>query len=59
LNASVNPNGTTTGVEFWYGTTPSLGSYAYYGLIGAGTANVAVSQSVTGLSCGTQYYFTA
>lgn len=52
LNATVNPNGSNTSVTFHYGaqTTSSVG-------IGSGTSLVPVSQSVSGLSCGTQYAF--
>ncbi|REJ85131.1 MAG: hypothetical protein DWQ36_14715 [Acidobacteria bacterium] len=59
LNASVDPNGSSTTVFFDYGTTPGLGSTVTHGGIGSGTSPVSTPQSLTGLSCGTQYYFRA
>jgi LPXTG-motif cell wall-anchored protein len=63
LEGSVNPNGLTTTVTFVYGTSPLLSSgntsvTATQSPLTAGTANVAVSNSVTGLPVGTYFYRT-
>lgn len=57
LNGTVNPNGLPTDVWFRYGTTPSYGSATPMQSIGSGTSSISVSQSLTGLSPSTTYYF--
>ena len=57
LKGTVNPNGTATSVYFEYGTTTSYGSTTAPQSIGSGTNNVAVSQGIAGLICGTVYHF--
>ena len=57
LNASVNPNGSSTTVYFDYGLTTGYGSTVNHGNIGSGTSPVNVAKPVTGLSCGTLYHF--
>jgi hypothetical protein len=60
LNGTVNPNGTSTTAAFEYGLTTSYGSIVpATPAPGSGTAPIAVSASVTGLSCNTQYHFRA
>jgi hypothetical protein len=60
LNASVNPEGTATTVQFVYGTSPTLASgttTTSSQSIGSGTSAVAVTAPITGLTTGTKYYF--
>ncbi len=59
LNATVNPNGgEVSKCEFEYGTTIAYGSTASCAsLPGSGTAPVAVSAAVTGLTANTTYHF--
>jgi hypothetical protein len=58
LNGVVNPNGTTTSVNFFYGTTPgSLGSQVQVPGSFSGSSSVSVSATLTGLSDNTQYFF--
>ena len=57
LNASVNPNGATTTVEFQYGRTSSYGSTTSTQNIGSGSNPVAVSASISGLTRGRTYHF--
>jgi hypothetical protein len=58
LNGTANPHGTATSAWFEYGTSPTLATFTATGqqAVGAGSANVAVSQPVSGLSEGTTYY---
>jgi hypothetical protein len=58
LNATVNPNGSSTSGTFQFGTSP-YGSNTKTISVGSGTSNVAISQQVQNLKCGTQYHFTA
>jgi glycosidase len=58
LNATVNPGGVATTVQFQYGVAPNqLTLITSSTAIGSGTSNVAVSANVTGLSANTTYYF--
>ncbi len=57
LNATVNPNGSSTTVYFQWGTTAAYGSQTTYQFIGSGTGAVSLSFPLTGLSPGTTYYY--
>ena len=58
LNGTVNPNGSSTTALFDYGLTISYGSQATASPVpGSGTAPVAVSAAITGLTCNTPYRF--
>jgi sugar lactone lactonase YvrE len=59
LNGTVNPEGSKTTYYFEYGTTEAYGTKIPLtsALVGSGTKNVAVSQTPTGLSKGTEYHF--
>lgn len=59
LNGTVNPNGAATTYQFEYGTSTGYGSTAPAspGSAGSGSAAVAESASLTGLSAGTVYHF--
>jgi subtilisin family serine protease/streptogramin lyase len=59
LNGIVNPHGSETSYQFEYGTTTSYGSKApaSFKLVGSGTKDVKVSQSISGLKPGTTYHF--
>lgn len=60
LNGSVNPNGASTTAYFDYGTSQgNLNQTVTYGSVGSGSSNVTISSGLTGLTCGTQYYFQA
>lgn len=58
LGATVNPNGSTTNCTIEYGTTTAYGRSAPCAPApGAGTAPVAVSASLSGLTVDTTYHF--
>ncbi|HET8862223.1 MAG TPA: S8 family serine peptidase [Solirubrobacterales bacterium] len=59
LNGAVNPKGAATSYYFEYGKTTSYGSKVPLSpkAIGAGASDVAVSQTLTGLSKGTTYHY--
>jgi subtilase family serine protease len=59
LGGTVNPNGSDTHIWFQYGTSSSLSGSTSTAQqdIGAGTANVTVSASLSGLASSTTYYF--
>jgi hypothetical protein len=57
LNGTVNPNGVATNVYFEYGRTTTYNLYTNYQYIGAGTAPINVSASLTGLLPNTTYNF--
>jgi hypothetical protein len=59
LNGTVNPEGSEATYWFEYGTTEAYGTKTPLtpASVGAGTKNVAVSQTPTGLSKGTEYHF--
>jgi len=57
VSGSVNPNGTATTWHVEYGTTTSYGTPTAGVSAGSGTASVAVSQTLTGLTPGTSYHY--
>jgi hypothetical protein len=58
LNATINPNGAATSYHFDYGTSPGVYSQTTpNATLAAGSSNVNVSQSISGLSASTTYYF--
>jgi len=59
LNGIVNPEGTSTTYWFEYGTTVSYGTKIPLSpeSVGAGTSNIPVSQTPSGLSPSTLYHF--
>jgi hypothetical protein len=59
LNGSVNPSGLATTYHFEWGTSPTLATYDNTSSksAGLGTAAVAVSDPITGLTQATTYYF--
>ena len=57
LNATVNPNGSTTTYRFDYGPTSALGILTPVKSAGAGTRTVAIAAKLTGLQSGTTYYY--
>ncbi len=59
LNATVNPQGTSTTYQFEYGPTISYGSKAPASPVsaGSGTSNVAVKQAIGSLAPNTTYHF--
>jgi hypothetical protein len=59
LNGSVAPNGLATGYYFQYGPTNAYGSQTPTANLAAGTTNVKVSQTVTGLLPGYHYRLVA
>lgn len=59
LNATINPNGASTTLEFDYGTSTTYGSTLSLGDVGAGTTEVSTGAVVTGLNCGTSYHYRA
>ncbi len=57
VSGSVNPNGTATTWHVEYGTSTNYGTVTAGVSAGSGTANVAVSQALTGLTPGTSYHY--
>ncbi len=57
LNASVNPNGSSTTVHFQWGTSTYYGHTTTPQSIGSGTSAVGVSAALTGLMPGKTYHF--
>jgi hypothetical protein len=58
LNGTVNPNGGSTTARFDYGLTTSYSTQPTASPApGSGTSPVAVSATITGLSCNTLYHF--
>jgi len=59
LNATVNPEGSSTSYYFEYGKTTAYGTKKPTSPlgIGSGTSDVAVAQTVSGLSANTLYHF--
>ena len=57
LNGNVNPRGQATDYVFQYGTTRQYGSQTPLAPVGAGSAVVKVSQTITGLAPLTTYHY--
>jgi streptogramin lyase len=57
LTAIVNPRGFETKYYFEYGTTEAYGTKTTEASAGAGTGNIEVSKTITGLTAGKEYYF--
>ena len=57
LQATVNPNGTNTGAWFEWGPDTRYGNTNPVPYAGAGSANVAVQTSLTGLTPGATYHY--
>jgi phosphodiesterase/alkaline phosphatase D-like protein len=57
LTGTVNPNGASTGYSFNYGTSSALGATTPARHAGHGGKVVDVTQSITGLTPGTTYYY--
>ncbi|MCU1348672.1 MAG: hypothetical protein JWO56_1702, partial [Acidobacteria bacterium] len=59
LHGQANPNGTATSGFFAYGTAPNPGTATGAQQIGSGNTLVPFTTTLTGLACGTTYYFHA
>jgi hypothetical protein len=59
LNATVNPSGLATSVQFQWGTTTSYGSVTSNQSAGSGTSNVPISANLTGLAANKMYHYRA
>jgi|GEM_PF-6315580 len=57
LNATVNPNGYSTSINFQWGVTTSYGSTTADQLIGIGISGIPVTASLTGLLPNTTYHY--
>ncbi len=57
LHGTLNPEGLATGYYFEYGTTTTYGARTPETSAGAGTGNIEVSASLTGLKSGAAYHF--
>jgi len=57
VSGTVNPGGQATSWHVEYGTSTSYGSQSASANVGSGTANVAVSRSLSGLAAGTTYHY--
>ena len=57
LNGSANPNGAAASAFFQYGTTTNYGQETPAQTLGSGTANVAVTASLSGLANTTPFHF--
>ena len=57
LNASINPKGSQTTVQFQYGTSTAYGTTISAQTVPAGTAAVSVPQPISGLSPKTIYHY--
>jgi hypothetical protein len=57
VTGTVNPNGSTTSWTFEYGTTTGYGAQTLTENAGTGSANLAVSAALTGLTPGTTYHY--
>ncbi|MEA2560102.1 MAG: hypothetical protein QOH06_1606 [Acidobacteriota bacterium] len=59
LNMTVNPRGSATSVWFDWGTSTSVSQSMTSQGVGAGSTAIPASLTLSGLSCGTTYYFRA
>ncbi|MCX6283508.1 MAG: BACON domain-containing carbohydrate-binding protein [Bacteroidetes bacterium] len=59
LNGTVNPMGLLTSYHFEWGTTNAFGNSTPTLPVGSGSTPVPVTEALTGLSSGTQYFFRA
>ncbi len=59
LNMTVNPGGSATSVWFNWGTSTSVSQSLSSQGVGAGAVSIPASITLSGLSCGTTYYFRA
>ncbi len=57
VTGTVNPGGVATSYYFQYGTTSSYGLQTSATSAGAGSANVGVSQALSGLAASTTYHY--
>lgn len=57
LHGTVDPNGATATAYFEWGETTAYGNSVVYGQEGPEPGVVAVSKTITGLTCNTQYHF--
>jgi hypothetical protein len=57
VNATVNPNGSSTTYAFQYGTSTNYGSQTATTATGSGTSSVSVHATLSGLVSGTTYHF--
>jgi hypothetical protein len=57
VSGTVNPNGSATTWQFQYGKTTTYGTNTTSTNAGAGTANIGVSSTFTGLTAGTTYHY--
>jgi hypothetical protein len=57
LTGTVNPNGAETTYYFEYGTSPNFGSTTPLTGVGVGTADVAITATLSGLAPGDTYYY--
>jgi len=57
LNATVNPNGSSTKYYFEYGTTSSYGAITSSVNAGSGSSSISASALVTAFSSGTTYHY--
>jgi hypothetical protein len=64
LNGTVNPNGNACWMQYYWGTTPSMGNFlsganAQNGdlFVGSGSSPVSEPRTLSGLSASTTYYF--
>ena len=57
LNATVNPNSSTTTAYFQWGTDVSYGNTTAIQPLGSGSTNVSVTENLTGLSLATTYHY--
>jgi hypothetical protein len=57
LTADVDPNGLQAQAWFDWGASPSLGQETVHVSVGSGAGFVNFSQTLSGLTCGTEYYF--
>jgi len=57
IAGNADPNGTSTSWYFEYGTSPAYGLRSAVHALGAGSATLAVSTSLTGLTPGTAYHY--